>query len=453
MTESLTLDVLKKAVTGHAAAFRCVTEYQPAGGPADKVFPPTYEGGKYAVETRMIGGQEVQCVLLNSVQSEANHMELALRDAWEEISDGKRRLELPVVRTTFKFEVKGASKTISVTSLDAPHRVADAIFRDSFYADGSKKVMFRKSSKGKWLDVADVRNATGLFEICPTALVFGLWDSAGPRGGLGAKFQRALVSEMVGVGARLGVTTGGKVDHLNILIDAGTLYQRRNPSDSLPEWTLDKTLAIHDAKNNPKTVGKQGKPSEANLGGVTPDFAYARDNRGNIIHEDVKDESGNSVRDREKRGTPRIRGGFSVQKAVQATVLSLIALRRLRFPLNGDATAQAAANQAAHTALAALGLCAAVLAREQGADLRSRCQLFPTGPFVWELLDVPGQEPKCFHLDADNAVKLFNDAVGEAIAAKLPWEKEVIELVPSDDLLALVRKSHEIAAQGTEGDD
>jgi|GEM_PF-6876034 len=59
--EKLTFEILKKAVTGTAAAFRCVTEYQPAGGVGDKVFPPTYEGGKYAVEDRIVDGQPVPC--------------------------------------------------------------------------------------------------------------------------------------------------------------------------------------------------------------------------------------------------------------------------------------------------------------------------------------------------------------------------------------------------------
>lgn len=454
MSETLTLDILKQAVAGHAAAFRCVTEYQPAGGPSDKVFPPTYEGGKYAVEKRVIGGQEIPCVLLNSVQSEANHMELALRDAWEEVVNGTRRIAVPVVRTTFNFEVKGVSKTATVTSLDAPHRVADAIFRDSLRDENGSRVIFRKSSIGRLLDAADIRNATGLFRICPTALIFGLWDSAGPRGGLGAKFQRALVSEVVGVGARPGVTTGGKVDHLNILIDAGALYERRERTDSLPEWTLDESLASVDKHDKPVPVGKQGKPSEANLGGVTPDFAYAKNNQGNIIYEDVKDERGNSVYDREKKGPPRIRGGFTIEKALQTTVLSLVALRRLRFPLEDKKPdEQAVANQAAHTTLAALGLCAATLAREQGADLRSRCQLFPTGAFVWELLDTPGGEPRRFELKADDAVTLFNNAVAEATTAGLPWEQEVIELIPSDDLLALVKRSQEIAAQRAEGEE
>ncbi|MEJ2381427.1 MAG: type I-U CRISPR-associated protein Cas7, partial [Gammaproteobacteria bacterium] len=63
----LDLAVLRSALRGTAAALRCVTDYQPAGGPGDKVFPPTYEGGKYAVETRMVDGNPVDCVLLDSV--------------------------------------------------------------------------------------------------------------------------------------------------------------------------------------------------------------------------------------------------------------------------------------------------------------------------------------------------------------------------------------------------
>lgn len=437
MSEALTLEKLKQAVISSAAAFRCVTEYQPAGGPGDKVFPPTYEGGKYATEKRVLkGGEVVDCVLLDSVQSQANRMESALLDAWE--AERFEPHSLPMVQVKFEFEVKGVKKTIRVTSLDAPHRVADALFRDSLREEDGQKVLFRKSSKGRVLDSTDLRNATGLFGLCPTALLFGLWDSAGPRGGLGAKFQRAVVSEIVGMNAQLGKTTGGKVDHLNILKSAGDLFQRHKQSDSLPKWTLDKSLA-REKDGAALKIGKEGKPSEANLGGVTPDFAYAKDNRNNII--------------RESDGTLRIKGGFTIGKAVQTTVLSLTALRRLRFPLQDKKDVElATANQAARTVLAALGLCAATLAREEGTDLRSRCQLVPTGSFVWELLNGPGKETP-FDLSAENAVRLLNDAVHEAVTAGLPWEKKVIELTPSPDLLALVRRSHEIAADGEEGDE
>lgn len=71
----LTIEKLNDAVK-KAAAFRCVTEYQPAGGTGDKIFPPTYEGGKYATEKRRLLGEAapVDCVLLDSVQSQANRM-------------------------------------------------------------------------------------------------------------------------------------------------------------------------------------------------------------------------------------------------------------------------------------------------------------------------------------------------------------------------------------------
>jgi CRISPR-associated protein Csb1 len=83
MSEALTLEKLKQAVSGSAAAFRCRRRLQPAGGEGDKVFPPTFAGAVYAVEQRRIPGrnQSVTCVLLDSVQSQANRMELALQEA------------------------------------------------------------------------------------------------------------------------------------------------------------------------------------------------------------------------------------------------------------------------------------------------------------------------------------------------------------------------------------
>jgi len=437
-TRPLTMEVLKKAMEGHAAAFRCLTEYQPAGGIGDKVFPPTYEGGKYAVEKRVTGdGEIVDCVLLDSVQSQANRMELALLDALR----AKRIDKLPLL--TVRFDHESLAKKFSVTSLEAPHRAADAIFRDSKLGG----VMFRKSDKGKVLDTADVRNATGLFGLCPTALVFGIWDSTGPRGGLGAKFQRALVSEMVGWDANKGVNTGSRIDPLGIARAAGPVFRTKDDG-----WTSDPELA-EKVGGKPALFGlskgklvafdetkdqDQGAPSKINHGNVTPDFAFARDRNGNII--------------KEEDGTPRIRGGFTLSKATQTTVLSLTVLRRLRFPLNGAADSSLDVDRKAHTALAAMGLAAAVLAREEGADLRSRCQLFAQLDCVWELLDVPGKKPPSFALDGTAAVQLLKDAVAEATAAGLPWEGE-IQLAPSDDLVALVRKSQQLAMHQAEGDD
>jgi CRISPR-associated protein Csb1 len=396
----LTFDDLKQAVAGHAAAFRCVTEYQPAGGPGDKVFPPTYEGGKYAIETRYIDGAPVPCVLLDSVQSQANRMELALLDA---VRATPKRISLPLVEA--KFEDEKLLKKFTVTSLEAPHRIADAIFRDSLIEENGRSVMFRKSEKGKILDNADVRNATGLFGLCPTALVFGIWDSTGPRGGLGAKIQRAIVSEIVGFHAQPGNKTSSRIDPLQIKLGAGPVLDRAVKDDRSPDWSI--SLETTTEKAAKKKEGK--RPSEINHGNVTP-----------------------TITD----------GGFTISKAVQTTVLSLAAIRRLRFPIPEKVDV----DLKARTVIAALGLLGAVLTREEGADLRSRCQLVSTQEFFWELLATPGQAPLKYKLDAATAVSLFNKAFAEAkTTPKLPWE-DTIALTPHPDLIELVKRSQELEA-------
>ncbi|MDE0031942.1 MAG: type I-U CRISPR-associated RAMP protein Csb1/Cas7u [Deltaproteobacteria bacterium] len=391
---TINLPTLQRAVGGDSAAFRCVTTYQPAGGPGDKIFPPTYEGGKYATEERIdpATGECRPCVLLDSVQSQANRMELALLEAHR-----AGRVTLPLLVT--RFDQEELLKKFIVTSLEAPHRAADALFRDSLF----QGMIFRKSPKGRILDTADIRNATGLFGLCPTALVFGLWDSTGPRGGLGCKFQRAVVSEIVGYDAVMGTRTSSRIDPAEIMRDAATLNKRKTGQDNAPHWTLD------EKATNGKL--KTGRPSEANHGNVTPT---------------IKD------------------GGFTISRALQTTTLSLAVLRRLRFPAEDAATSSPSVDLAARTALVALGLAAGSLARVD-TDLRSRCQLFAEDTPVWELLERPGEPPQRFELSPEDALNLLNEAVTAAKDTGLPWEGE-IELTPSPDLVELVRRSQELAS-------
>jgi CRISPR-associated protein Csb1 len=397
MAEQFGFKDLNAALAGHAAALRCITEYQPAGGIGDKVFPPTYEGGRYATETRVLeGGEIAECVLLDSVQSQANRMELALLEAHR-----AKRTQLPLLVT--RFDNEALVKKFTVTSLEAPHRAADAIFRDSL-CEGK---IFRKSDKGRVLDNAETRNATGLFGLCPTALLFGLWDSTGPRGGLGAKFQRAIVSEIVGVSARPGVKTSSRIDPAQVMLGAGPLYARKDDSDKTPDWTFE-------AEGN-KKLGKDGKPSEANHGNVTP-----------------------GVTD----------GGVTVARAQQTTVISLTALRRLRFPLSANGQPDLRVDTAARVVLAALGLVGACLTRDDSADLRSRCHLIATSVPTWELIDRPGQDPVRFQLSGEQALALLNESIAAAKGVGLPWEGE-IELRPSDDLVELVRRSQQLATEST----
>lgn len=392
---SLDLQMLQQAVGGFAAAFRCVTDYQPTGGQGDKVFPPTYDGGRYATEERLDPetGEIRKCVLLDSVQSQANRMELALLEAHR-----TGAVSLPLLATRFDHEK--LLKKFTVTSLEAPHRVADALFRDSLL----NGLVFRKSDKGSVLDTADIRNATGMFGLCPTALVFGLWDSTGPRGGLGAKFQRALVSEIVGYDAIPGVRTSSRIDPAQIMLDAGPLYTRKSEREDAPHWTLNPQQGRGKLK-------RTGKPSEAVHGNVTP-----------------------SVSD----------GGFTLSRARQTTTLSLAVLRRLRFPLNGAADSDAETDLAARTVLAALGLAAGTLARID-TDLRSRCHLFAMSTPMWELLERPSEQTTEYSLDPDAALSLLRESVEEAKKSGLPWEGE-IDLTPSHELVELVRRSQELAA-------
>ncbi len=391
MTEMLTFDELKNAVAGTAAAFRCRTILQPAGGPGDKVFPPTYKGAVYATEKRRLPERDlpVDCVLLDSVQSQANRMEEALQQALDE-----GRIKIPVIEVDFN-NLDLLTEIGKITSLQAPHRIADAILRDSLLGEEA----FRKSVVGKRLDSVSMGNATPLYELCPTALIFGMWDSTGPKGGLGAKFARAMVSEIVGIDAVFGVKTSSRIDPLQIR--AAVKVKKGNDG----AWEI-----IDDPKRK-DTVS----PSEVNHGNIPPD-----------ISENA--------------------GGVTISSAEQMIVLSLPALRRLHFPINSERLNNDV-DQAGRIVLAALSLCAAALACEKGFDLRSRCLLWPSKGLTWEILDKPEGQTFARTLDASTACTLLKKSVEEAKSVGLNWREDPLVLKPCQQLVDLVKRSQELTAQ------
>ncbi|AHF93672.1 CRISPR-associated protein, GSU0053 family [Opitutaceae bacterium TAV1] len=423
MSTKLDLATLQSAVRGTAAAFRSRSTLQPAAGDGTKVFPPTYDKAAYATEERRVRQPDgtiktIPCVLLDSVQAQANRLEDALQAA---IDAGRfSSSPIPVVQVDFPNEnlLNAVGK---ITSLQAPHRIADAILRDSLLDDKP----FRKSETGEKLDHVSLQNATALYELCPTALVFGIWDSTGPKGGLGAKFQRAFVSEVVGINVIKGAKTSSRIDPLGIQKQAGPVF--RTPEHSI---TLDATQALQSS-GKPILFGKRkGKDVTYNLKDATfPDEGRpSAANHGNIVP---------SVSE----------GGVTLDYAEQTAVLSLPALRRLHFPL-ANGTRSQEIDAAGQTVLAALALTAAALASETGFDLRSRCLLWPTGSLTWELLDKPGAAPTPLTIDADNAIKVLAEAVTAAEALGLKWRKEPLKLTPSPQLITLLRRSQELAATG-----
>ncbi len=405
--EILSLQKLKNAVAGEYTAIRRVTRLDGLGG---KVFPPTYEGGAYATEERRVRAEDgsvesVATVLLDSVQSQANRMEIALLRAYD-----AGRLRMPLLAVDFAGD--GADALLTevgrITALEAPHRMCDAIFRDALYQGQP----FRAAGLGEKLNLARPANATAVFEVCPTALIFGFWDSTGPRGGLGAKVQRALVSEIVGYQSTTdGKRTSSRIDPLQIENNVD-IYKKAGGG-----WTFHEADAEKNAKGEPVKT----KPSEINHGNITPSFK----NKDGVLNH----------------------GGVTLAYAEQQTVLSLAALRRLRFPLEGVGKPEA--DLAARTVLAALGLAAICFLDEDGFDLRSRC-LLDGKPGVMQF--VGRGEATDFGLDAEGAAGLVAQAAAEATALGLPWPETPVVLQPSPDLSRLVVESRKRSMAASAGE-
>lgn len=402
------LEKLTGACRGDASAIRLVTHLQPTGGSADKVFPPTYAGGSYHKEKRLIDGHEVTAVVLDSVQSQANRLEEVLLRAFD-----AGECDIPVL----SVEIEGHGR---ITALDAPHRVSDAIFQDSLYRaeDSDEPVPFRSSAIGGRIVQARVNNATAFFEYCPTALIFGTWDSHGGEGTRSAKVQRALTSEIVGLNAVPGDRSSSRIDPLGIQKEAATIYE--HPID---RWTMDPSEAVKDDKGDPKLFGKRegkkGKPASIGHGNVLP-----------VIEKDA--------------------GGVTISEAIQTTVLSFVQLRRLRFP-NQNNPSPPARDAAGRAVLAALALYAIVLQLEEGYDLRSRCFLLPKKLPQFELLGsvIPADESEeeKFTLDKTTAKQVFDQAYQRAAEAGLTWQTGLIPLTPSARLVDLVRRSDAITEE------
>ena len=399
---TLTYHQLREATGGGAVALRSKMALQPAGGRGDKVFPPTYavDGRaehRYAVEERQSGDKVKTTVLLDSVASQANRAELALLAGWE---DGE--IGFPVAYVDFRGDDELADLG-KLTVLEAPHRIADAIFRDSLL-DGT---LFRLSDVGRAITNAHSRDAAALFRYSPTALLFGVWDSTGPKGGLGSKFQRAYVSEIVGLDATVGRKVGSRIDPLQIERNAAIAFQHEDPER---RWTLDESKAARDKKGELITAGADGRPAEINHGNIAPSI-------------------------------DTLSGGVTISEAVQTTVISLAALRRLRF-----AGKSRTAETAARTAIAALGVAAVAYQHEMDYDLRSRCLLVPQHSPRLEIINRDGSEPDVVGVDRATAADLLHRAAEEAQQEGLGWITSELRLEPAPKLVQLIKQSRQVSA-------
>jgi CRISPR-associated protein Csb1 len=378
-------ETLLSSCAGGMSALRAIVKLVPAGGDGDKVSPPTHEGGKYAFEERVVDGRsDVKTVLLDSVQSQANRLEDALLTA---VRAGEIRIPL------LQMDIAGHQ---TITSLSAPHRVHDAIFRDCQY----KGTRFRDSEIGKEMVEARAWNATGMFRLCPTALLFGTWDSQSGAGVNSAKFARALVSEIIGFDAVQGKRTSSRIDPLGIKAMPGAIYESKTE-----QWTLDASKAVK-SKDKPQLFKSKGTPAEINHGNIPPTISD---------------------------------GGVTFREARQTAVLSFAQIRKLRFPVNGKESPEV--NTAGRAVVAALGILALALQFKEGYQLRSRCQLIPATEPEFEWIGTIASDKTRSQIDADTAKETFNALYQKAESAGLDWREEPIALTPEEKLVKLVQMS------------
>ena len=411
---TIDLQALRTAVDKDAA-FRRLRRLQPVGGPGDKIFPPTYPPERNApqgtpprhvFERRRIDGKEIWCVLIDSVQSQANRLEEALLAAAE--SDGGDG-SVPLPHATVDFRGKGLEPLERITSLDAPHRVYDAILRDSLL-NGTP---FMQSEDGQRLAAAKPADATALLELSPTALLFGAWHSQGEGGGLGAKFPRTLVSEIMGIDTPVengpadprtgkveartaGRRTGSRIDPLGILSKVEVFK-----GASVSDWNTDKSAAGNDAK--------KVRPSEVNHSNFRPTVEPL---------------------------------GVTCDHAEHRATVTLAGLRRLRFG-DGDR------NAAGRALIAALGLLALAEQDARGYALRSRCDLVCDGAAPLELVRSDGST-EAFELDRAAARALYRSAYAHAKASGFGFRSLTLE--PQDKLVEIVRRSRQLALEGEGGE-
>lgn len=406
-------NALRKAV-GEDAALRRRQRLQPVGGPGDKIFPPTYPvegrnaGPRHVFERRRVGGEDSWCALIDSVQSQANRLEEALIGA---VADG---LTIPhavvaLANATKDFAKDGLKPLADITSLEAPHRVYDAILRDSLL-DGKP---FMESEVGLKLKSSKPNEATALLETSPTALLFGAWHSTGEGGGLGAKFPRCIVAEIIAVNTPVedgpadsrtgeveqrtaGRRTGSRIDPLGVLRKVEVFKGAKG-------WDIEKNGAGKGAK--------AVRPSEINHGNIAPSVQPL---------------------------------GVTCDYAEQTAVITFAGLRRLGFG-GGEK------DVAGRTYLAALGLLALTELDARGYALRSRCDLVCDGVAALELVHADGKTETVM-VTREAARKLYDAALMGARKAGFEIAKEPLRLKPQDKLVAIVRKSQELALAGEGGD-
>jgi len=347
--------------------------YQPVGGSGNSLMPPTFPVDKndkdltkkYLVGERLVDGERQSTVTIDQEQSQANRVEEALREALD-----TGRIELPA----FEMRTPTTHGEIRITSFDAPHRYADAYWRDSTI-DG---VPFDKSEVGQRLRSVTATDARPLYEREPASLIYGAWDSH--RKGRWPKFARLYTAIMYGVSPVFGVRRGGRLDPVNL---TGAIDDKKKAEGG---WNY----VPEGAK---KTAGQ--KLSEIGHGNIAPN---------------------------------PVPGGVTVREVRRMASISLAGLERLRF---GDVSAEAAVS--ARATLAALALAGDRLAfARPSVWLRSGCDLAKVSEQVG--LELPGGELEPLEVSVADVLDAFHELRARTAKLGVDMAGDVISVTPIKSL-------------------
>ena len=150
----------------------------PIEGPGSVIFPPTYAGNGYNIDSLADG---TKIATIDSVGSQANRMEpVFLRVRGGEDENPLASL-VPQIEITY-----GDGKSVSL--LKVGHRLGDAVIRCTD---------LKKQVRDAFEKLLDRNDAAPLAKLAPTSLVFGVWDSRETHAKLPRIVQSTIRAEEV----------------------------------------------------------------------------------------------------------------------------------------------------------------------------------------------------------------------------------------------------------------
>lgn len=394
MARTIALELLLSASADDSfdAGIRIDTDLAPLAGPGGPVKPAVYEGGRYQKDWRWASPDDDEptpVIVIDNVPSQANRLEEALR---------RNRVRVPVPE--FVLDLSSLSNLPAhlpkrLSSLEFPHRNADAYLRDARLGDED----FVKTDRGKAIFAATAQEAGPLMAWFPQALLYGFWQSHLGKKRHNTKHARAWVSEIVGWKPAATDTRvlGLKGDPLNLNVDEAVEHQ----DDDQTEWGI---------REGSKAGKKDSKLSKIGHGQIP--FMGGQD------------------------GDQPAAAAVSFARVTQRATVSFAQLRRVSLGVG----CSGAADAASRALLVALGLYAHVHAFGGSFALRSGADLRPAKSTMTWLGDEGDDE--CALGGPEMTAALLRDSLEHAESTGVPldgWREEPVVLTPKENLRKAIR--------------